>query len=353
MDGELEKKLSFIESTKISTADPKEIWTHLNSRLQAIKPITQSQFGRLLKLDQLPIDNEGGLLIEPDKGFCIKAFNSVNGEKIFINITAHNAIDKPEETEVLQGDGPSAGFRVPMSVLPPITHHAKEIGLIIDACVNSYIITKLKAESFKGETINFFIGVLFNFFYQKFQIQCSEKFEVLKNCKYKGTYLQTHRIRFKKAPKIKVVDKKEDSNINELITQTPSGVTGIKPDFDVILLYDNDEEEVFDGINWDGDAIGIGFIFKMPLLTTGIFIDTLVNDEELEVRNKIYEIVLRMPRRIQVDTYKRSFDQEKRELKITGRFIQIREEVLEARVGELQSSKNAIVLKSPLIEDIM
>ena len=353
MDAELEQKLSFIKQDPVSnTNNPQELLSKLNQTLQSNKPLNSIQFERLFKSNNIPVDEEGGLFIEPDKGFCIKTHNNINNEKIFINITSHAAVEKPEETEILQDNNPSAGFRVPMSVLPPITHHAKEIGLIIDACVNPFIIDKLRSESFKGETIILFINILFNYLYQKFQIECTQKYKILKNCRYKGSYIQHHRIRYKKAPKIKILDEENDLKAQNLDDIVAEDSRGIKPDFDIALLFEDGQEEIFDGINWDEDVLGLGFIFKMPMLTTGKFIDVLANDEEIEIKNKIYETVIRMPRRMQIDTYKVVFNDETREMRITGQFIDnIEEQTQEKREPALP--KKNIELKSNLIDDIM
>jgi hypothetical protein len=42
------------------------------------------------------LDPEGGITIEPERGFVIKTFDN-HKEKIFINVVQHEIIDMPEE----------------------------------------------------------------------------------------------------------------------------------------------------------------------------------------------------------------------------------------------------------------
>lgn len=67
--------------------------------LQKTKPLKSSEYlapGFLLELDE-----EGGVVIEPDTDFVIKAFEKT-GEKFFINVVKHAIIDKPEEKELVE-----------------------------------------------------------------------------------------------------------------------------------------------------------------------------------------------------------------------------------------------------------
>ena len=57
--------------------------------------MSNSEFIRLnRKIDHL-LDDEGGIMIEPEMGFVIKTFDQ-HKEKIFINVTKHDIIDPPE-----------------------------------------------------------------------------------------------------------------------------------------------------------------------------------------------------------------------------------------------------------------
>jgi hypothetical protein len=55
------------------------------------------------------------LVILPDKGFVIKLFDKKSGEKIFVNILKHSAVDHPEEKVLVDLENQS-GLRIPMSM---------------------------------------------------------------------------------------------------------------------------------------------------------------------------------------------------------------------------------------------
>lgn len=55
-------------------------------------------------------------MIAPDKGFVFKTKEKYGG-KVFINITHHPIIDKPEEKEMVDLDN-ETGIRIPMSMGP-------------------------------------------------------------------------------------------------------------------------------------------------------------------------------------------------------------------------------------------
>lgn len=55
------------------------------------------------------------MVILPDKGFVIKLFDKKSGEKIFVNILKHSAVDHPEEKVLVDLENQS-GLRIPMSM---------------------------------------------------------------------------------------------------------------------------------------------------------------------------------------------------------------------------------------------
>jgi hypothetical protein len=69
-----------------------------------------------LKLENLEgkLDSEGGIHIVPDKAFVLKLF-AKGGEKIFVNVVTHPAIDPPDERALLEYDG-ETGIRIPLSM---------------------------------------------------------------------------------------------------------------------------------------------------------------------------------------------------------------------------------------------
>ena len=61
------------------------------------------------------LDEEGGLVIKPDQGLVLKLFDKHSGEKIFVNVVKHPAVDHPEEQQLVDLDNQS-GLMIPMSV---------------------------------------------------------------------------------------------------------------------------------------------------------------------------------------------------------------------------------------------
>jgi hypothetical protein len=61
------------------------------------------------------LDEEGGLVIQPDRGIVLKLFDRHSGEKIFVNVVRHPAVDHPEEKLLVDLES-QPGLRIPMSM---------------------------------------------------------------------------------------------------------------------------------------------------------------------------------------------------------------------------------------------
>ena len=61
------------------------------------------------------LDEEGGLIIMPDKGIVMKYFDRHSGEKIFVNVVKHPGVDHPEEKLLIDHEN-QPGLRIPMSM---------------------------------------------------------------------------------------------------------------------------------------------------------------------------------------------------------------------------------------------
>ena len=61
------------------------------------------------------LDKEGGIVIEPDKGFVFKTLEDKSNEKFFINVVSHHIIDEPEEKHLVDFEN-QPGLRIPMSL---------------------------------------------------------------------------------------------------------------------------------------------------------------------------------------------------------------------------------------------
>ena len=63
--------------------------------------MNSKQYIELKALNNLPLDQENGLMIEPSKDFVLKT-KLINQEKLFINVLSHPVIESPSEQEILQ-----------------------------------------------------------------------------------------------------------------------------------------------------------------------------------------------------------------------------------------------------------
>jgi hypothetical protein len=66
------------------------------------------------KLNPSEVDEEGGKIITPEPYCCIKTKDN-KGDKIFINILGHEAIDMPKEENILEMEN-QFGIRLPLSL---------------------------------------------------------------------------------------------------------------------------------------------------------------------------------------------------------------------------------------------
>lgn len=84
--------------------------------MEDYKDVMQDYFLKMQnqKKDPNQIDEEGGKIILPNPYCCIKTRDK-KGQKIFINITSHEAVDMPKEENILEMDN-QYGVRVPLSL---------------------------------------------------------------------------------------------------------------------------------------------------------------------------------------------------------------------------------------------
>lgn len=62
-----------------------------------MQPMTSKEYIEKVKdktIDKC-LDEEGGLVIVPDKGIVLKYFDRHSGEKIFVNVVKHPGVDHP------------------------------------------------------------------------------------------------------------------------------------------------------------------------------------------------------------------------------------------------------------------
>lgn len=159
--------------------------------------------------DGKPIqDAEGGIMIQPEKGFVIKTQAPKVG-KVFINMCSHEIVD-PFETkavakEVAESHGSSErGLRIPLSMGERREEHDKkgEACMVIDVIWAPATIAEcLKSAQFRQVVVE----LAFNYVQQKYGIELDLRFTIPK-LKYKGATVQYQRVKAKKAPKIQEVE---------------------------------------------------------------------------------------------------------------------------------------------------
>ena len=352
---QLENLLNFSNQKNAPKAESKEeLLKRLENSVKQSKPLNSSKYRYLEKRDEIPVDKDGAIYIEPEKAFCLATRNQQNGEKIFINVTIHEAIDSPEETEILQDNSPAAGFRVPMSVLPPYNDPSEITCIMIDCCINPSVYHKLKENQFNNDNTGFFTDLLFNYLIQKYNIHCDKRYGNIEEAPYKGSYIQFHRIRYKKKPKIKMMDEKRSK---EYKTETrvpetkPNTQQILTPEFNIILVFSDNIEEEYNGINWDDDVIGIGFDVHFPLLSDVSFVNVTANSEEISFIHKFYVLHLRFPNIINENTLTMTKTEDGKTLQIRAEFYQDKKEEIEE--SQVKEKAPKLTMESDLLDDIM
>ncbi|OCT73126.1 PIH1 domain-containing protein 1 isoform X1 [Xenopus laevis] len=146
--------------------------------------------------------------IRPQPGFCIKTQTSEKA-KIFINICKTNDIPAPpdlseaELVNILESDDPS-GYRVPMSIGEPHVEvdNSGNGCTVYDIVINSTFFDKMKSNELFRE---FFITVAMEGLENKYEMELSRDWRMLKNRKFMGS-ISDQNIRTKSKPIIQELD---------------------------------------------------------------------------------------------------------------------------------------------------
>ncbi|XP_075695975.1 PIH1 domain-containing protein 1 [Rhinoderma darwinii] len=173
--------------------------------------------------------------IRPQPGFCIKTRTSKNA-KIFINICKSNQIPAPpdlseqELVNILESDDPS-GYRVPMSLGEPHVEvdNSGSGCTAYDIVINSAFFEKIKNELFR----EFFITVAMEGLENKYEMELSREWKMLKNRKFMGSIFDQN-IRTKSKPMIQEMDSQPAKLMPSkfLISEVES--SPVKPDYTIV-----------------------------------------------------------------------------------------------------------------------
>ncbi|XP_056400357.1 PIH1 domain-containing protein 1 isoform X2 [Hyla sarda] len=174
--------------------------------------------------------------IRPQPGFCIKTRTSKNA-KIFINICKSNQIPAPpdlseqELVSILESDDPS-GYRVPMSLGEPHVEVDNSGGgcTAYDIVINSTFFEKIKNNELFME---FFITVAMEGLENKYEMELSREWRMLKNRKFMGSIFDQN-IRTKSKPMIQEMDTKPSqvTPTKPLISEVES--SPVKPEYTIV-----------------------------------------------------------------------------------------------------------------------
>lgn len=110
-----------------------------------------------------------GVLIQPKEGFVIKTKESKNQQKVFINVTFHEAIAKPSVKKRLDKDGKEIeGLNLPlsMSAIRECTDRSGNPCLVVDAISNPCKESEISTDS-TGSHLDFLCQALLQCFDQK------------------------------------------------------------------------------------------------------------------------------------------------------------------------------------------
>ncbi|KAG9463131.1 hypothetical protein GDO78_022345, partial [Eleutherodactylus coqui] len=169
-------------------------------------------------------------------GFCIKTRTSKNA-KIFINICKSNQIPAPpdlteqELVNILESDDPS-GYRVPMSLGEPHVEvdNSGSGCTAYDIVINSTFFGKITNNEVFRE---FFITVAMEGLENKYEMELSREWRMLKNRKFMGSIFDQN-IRTKSKPMIQEMDAKPSqfTSSKSLISEVES--SPVKPDYTIV-----------------------------------------------------------------------------------------------------------------------
>jgi dynein assembly factor 2 len=280
------------------------------------------------------LDEEGGVVITPERGYVIKTSDVHSKEKVFINICAHAIIDAPEQKD-LPEDTDSVGLRVPISLGPPRPDFDKSkvslegrICTVFDVIVNPGVLSASKKDPVYRQLL---VELSFNYIAQKHKRDLSTKYRLPK-IKYKGQSIQTQRVRGKKAPQIQVVDSevfKEPASTGPAVPLWELLVDGEKLDSE--LLQDSKELQL---------------IVELPLLVSGRAISLKMSPERLELTvGKLYQLGLWLPTLVDFAQATAAFDCSSRTLRVSAPTSQAvpQAEVPVARLESVELSTHSLL----------
>ncbi|KRW98808.1 hypothetical protein PPERSA_10579 [Pseudocohnilembus persalinus] len=309
------------------------------------KPVSSKEYNESKNYEEF-LDKEGGITIQPDNGTVYKS-REESGEKFFINLVSHPAIEPPEEKFLVDFDN-EAGVRIPMSFGTVREDHDNkgDICKVVDVIVNPNVIDAVKKDIQMNE---FLKQMLANFVEQKYKIKISERMSQ-PNLKYKGKSVEFQRVKGKKAPKIQQlseenrkaqeqIKKSENKLIQEIKEEQNLPEIIPRPQWELYNVFGQGQESLYDG-DFDIEQIKyFKFVFEMPLLVTGKFINIEMKQDSFYIKvNKFYEIAMQFPCKVHLNKIKSYFNTKSRQLFVI--VPPLKYEITEKMVSEKQQQED-------------
>ncbi|KAL4233162.1 PIH1 domain-containing protein 1 [Mactra antiquata] len=174
-------------------------------------------------------------VVVPTPGFCLKTKNSKN-EKIFINLCTAEHVPPPQDLsdddllKLLESEDPT-GFRIPMSIGEPHAEIDKSGG---GCTAYDVVVSPIFMEKMKGSELfrTFFLTVMMEGLEEKYDMQLSREWIMLKNRRCVGT-IQEQNMRTQSKPFIMEMGQGTESPVstasqNKLIQEVPSSKEDLK-----------------------------------------------------------------------------------------------------------------------------
>ncbi|KAG5832306.1 hypothetical protein ANANG_G00289710 [Anguilla anguilla] len=144
-------------------------------------------------------------VIRPEPGMCVKTSSILDEQKVFVNICQSPAVPPPphisneELLELLQSDDPTA-YRVPMSLGEPHTEldNNSQGCTAYDVVINNEFFQKCQKDPL---FLQFVIAVSFEGLENKYSVELSREWKVMKNRKFLGS-ISEQNIRTQSKPSI-------------------------------------------------------------------------------------------------------------------------------------------------------
>ncbi|XP_051904529.1 PIH1 domain-containing protein 1 [Hippocampus zosterae] len=183
-------------------------------------------------LENVPTANPDSKVIRPQPGICVKTTSEPGKQKVFVNICQSNLVPPPPEIskeellDLLQLEDPS-GYKVPMSLGEPHTEvdNNSQGCTAYDVVINQEFFQKCQKEALFQQ---FVVMVSFEGLENKYNIELSREWKVLKNRKFLGSVSEQN-IRTKSKPVIQELQPPENATSGAkrpeftLFVEPPSG----------------------------------------------------------------------------------------------------------------------------------